>query len=126
MNRKRVVASTVAFLALSTMLAAAQMQMPASDKPSQSSAASKTLTGIVSDSMCGAQHMAKDKTAAECTRECVTKGSKYALVVGEKVYTLEGQEAELDKLAGMQAKVKGKVSGDTIAVQSAESAMKMK
>jgi hypothetical protein len=40
------------------------------------------LTAVVSDSMCGAQHMAKDKTAAECSRECVKSGSKYALVVG--------------------------------------------
>jgi hypothetical protein len=34
----------------------------------------------------------------------------YALVVGKKVYTLEGHEAELDKLAGMRATVKGKVT----------------
>jgi len=47
-------------------------------------------------------------------------------VVGKKVYTLEGHEEELDKLAGMEATVKGKVSGETVAVQSVESAMKMK
>jgi len=44
--------------------------------------------------------MEKDKSTAECTRECVTKGTKYALVVGKKIYTLDGHEAELDKLAG--------------------------
>jgi hypothetical protein len=126
MNTKRIVVNAVAFLALSTMLAAAQMQMPSNDKPSQSSADSKTLTGMVSDSMCGAKHMAKDKSAADCTRECVKQGSKYALVVGKKVYTLEGHEAELDKLAGMQVTVKGNVSGETVAIQSVESAMKMK
>jgi len=68
--------------------------------------------------MCGAHHMAKDKSAAECTRVCVKQGTKYALVVGKKVYTLEGHEAELDKLAGAKATVKGKVTGETIAVQS--------
>lgn len=30
------------------------------------SASNQQLTGVVSDSMCGASHMAKDKTAAEC------------------------------------------------------------
>src|SRR5882724_4819031 len=86
----------------------------------------KTLTGVVSDSMCGDKHMAKDKSATECTRECVKQGAKYALVVGKTVYTLEGHEVELDKVAGMKAIVKGKVSGETVAVQSVESAMKMK
>ena len=130
MNAKRTVANTIGVLAFSTMLMAAQMQMLAStsqaSKPAKSSAATKALTGIVSDSMCGAHHMAKDKSAAECTRACVKQGTKYALVVGKKVYTLEGHEAELEKVAGMKATVKGKVSGETVAVQSVESAMKMK
>jgi hypothetical protein len=87
--------------------------------------AQQALTGMVSDSMCGAQHMARDKSAAECTRECVKQGTKYALVVGKKVYTLEGHEAELDKLTGMKATVKGKVTGETMTVQSVAAAMKM-
>jgi hypothetical protein len=69
--------------------------------------------------------MAKDKSAAECTRVCVKQGTKYALVVGKKVYTLEGHEADLDKLAGMKATVKGSLSGETVIVQSAVAAMKM-
>src|SRR5215472_5875850 len=44
-----------------------------------------------------ASHMAKDKTPAECARMCVKNGMKYALVVGDNVYTLSGHEAELDK-----------------------------
>ena len=78
----------------------------------------KTLTGIVSDSMCGAHHMAKDKSPAECTRICIKQGMKYALVIGSKVYTLEGHESEVDKLAGQKATVKGSVTGETVAVQS--------
>jgi hypothetical protein len=96
---------------------AAQMQMPAS-KPADASAAPKTLTGTVSDSMCGAHHMAKDKSAAECTRECVSKGMNYALIVREKVYTLNGHEAELNKLAGQWATVTGSVMGETVMVES--------
>ena len=44
-------------------------------------AAGKTFTGTVSDAMCGAKH-AMPGAAAECTRGCISKGSKYALVVG--------------------------------------------
>ena len=84
-------------------------------------AKAKTFTGTVSDSMCGAKHM-MEGSAADCTRACVGKGSKYALVVGDKVYTLDASDkaalSELDQLAGEQAKVVGTVDGDTIAVKS--------
>jgi len=49
--------------------------------------------------MCGAHHMVKDKSAADCTRVCVKEGTKYAIVVGEKVYTREGHEERLDQQA---------------------------
>lgn len=76
-----------------------------------------TLTGVVSDQMCGAKHM-MDGGGAKCTRECVKQGSPYALVVGSKVYTLKGHSAELDKMAGQSAVVKGKLSGTTMDVSS--------
>ena len=76
------------------------------------------VTGTVSDAMCGAKHQMAG-SAADCTRACIAHGSKYALVVGDKVYTLEGgDKATLDKLAGEKATVKGTVSGDTINVTS--------
>jgi len=68
--------------------------------------------------MCGAHHMEKGKSAAECTRDCVKKGTKYALVVGKKIYTLDGHEAELDKLAGERAAVKGSLMGEMVMVES--------
>jgi hypothetical protein len=81
----------------------------------------QTFTGEVSDSMCGAKHM-MEGSAADCTRACVGKGSKYALVVGNRVYTLDASDkaslTELDQLAGEQAKVVGTLDGDTIAVKS--------
>ena len=80
--------------------------------------ATQTLTGTVSDAMCGAKHMMKDATAADCTRECVKKGSDFALVSGGKVYTLKGDKAQFDKFAGENVVVKGKVSGTTISVDS--------
>ena len=56
---------------LSTMAASAQ--------------SSQTLTGTVSDAMCGAHHMMQGATAAQCTRECVKQGSDFVLVSGSKV-----------------------------------------
>jgi hypothetical protein len=84
-------------------------------------AADSTMTGKVSDAMCGKKHMMAGNEAA-CTHECVKGGSKYALVVGDKVYTLETTDkAALDKLselAGGNAKVTGEVKGETIAVKT--------
>ena len=92
-------------------------QSAQSQNPRQGTAAIKTLTGVVSDSMCGAKHMA-NKTPAECTRECVKAGSDYALVVGKEVYVLKGDQTAIDKFAGNRATVKGAVSGNTVTVQS--------
>jgi len=82
------------------------------------SAQQQSLTGLLTDSMCGATHMAKDKTPAECARMCVKDGMKYALTVDKKLYTLEGHEAELSRLAGQKVVVKGNINGDTVSVQS--------
>ena len=76
----------------------------------------QTFTGTLTDSMCGVTHMLKDKTSAECTRICVKDGMKYALAVDKKVYTLEGHEPELSKLAGQKVTVKGTLKGDTLSV----------
>lgn len=97
----------------------------ASGLASSAFAAGKTFTGTVSDSMCGAKHaMAGD--AAGCTRACVGKGSKYALVVGDKVYTLDTSDkdalATLDKQAGAKATVTGAEKNNTITVSSVKAA----
>ena len=84
----------------------------------QTSGPQKTLTGVVSDSMCGQTHMMKDKPDAECLRYCVKQGNKYALVVGKSVYTLQGHEAELDKYAAQKVTVKGTLKGETMTVES--------
>lgn len=98
----------------STLLAAALI-------PAAFAAKIQTFTGIVSDAMCGAKHMMPGDDAA-CLRACVQKGSKYALVVGEKVYTLDTKDKatldQLDKLAAAKATVQGEADGDTIEVKS--------
>src|SRR5689334_13119193 len=78
----------------------------------------QTLTGTVSDAMCGAKHMVTNVTPAQCTRECVKQGSDYALVSGGKVYTLKGDTSQIGKYAGQSVTVTGSVSGDTVTVKS--------
>jgi len=82
---------------------------------------SQTLTGQVSDSMCGAKHE-ESSNPANCTRGCVKHGANYALVVGDKVYTLQTTDKtaldSLDKLAGAKATVTGEVDGTTVNVKS--------
>ena len=82
----------------------------------------QTFTGKVSDAMCGAKHTEAGIAPADCVRACVQRGTKYALVVGDKVYNLSTSDRasldELNKLAWEQAKVTGTASGDTISVKS--------
>jgi hypothetical protein len=111
MNVNRIVA---AFLGMQMLVGLAAVPALAAGK-------SQTITGEVSDAMCGAKHEMPGK-AADCTRGCMKHGSKYALVVGDKVYTLEtSDKAALDKLndlAGEKAKVTGEVEGTTMTVKS--------
>ena len=46
----------------------------------------------------------------------------YALIVGSKVCTLEGHEAELDILAGERATVEGSVMREMVMVESVAAA----
>jgi len=82
-------------------------------------AAPQTLTGIVTDNMCGKKHtMMPGKPDSECIRACVKAGSKYALLVGDKVYVLKGDAKQLDSFAGKKIKVSGEMSGTTITLAS--------
>jgi hypothetical protein len=85
----------------------------------------KSYTGVVSDAMCGAKHEMPGDDAG-CTRGCVSKGSKYALVVGDKVYTLDTSDkdalATLDRQAGAKVTVMGTEKDNTITVTSVKAA----
>ena len=88
-------------------------------------AATQTFTGKVSDTMCGAKHH-EGIPPADCVRACVSHGAKYALVVGDKVYTLDTSDkatlGQLNRLAWEEAKVTGTANGDTISVKSVTAA----
>lgn len=88
-------------------------------------AKAQTFTGTLTDAMCGASHMMEGDPAS-CLRTCVNKGSKYALVVGDKVYTLDSSNAAtldaLAKLGAQKVTVKGTADGETITVTSVTAA----
>lgn len=79
-----------------------------------------SYVGVVTDSICGAKHETdSNRTSAECTQLCVKKGGKYVLVDGEKVYTLTGDWSKLSQMAGLRVRIWGKLTGNTLQVDSA-------
>jgi hypothetical protein len=65
-----------------------------------------------------AKHSMTNMSAVDCTRMCVKAGQAFALVVGDKTYNLRGDSADLDKYAAQKVTVKGKLKGNTLAVDS--------
>lgn len=106
------------FAAVAILMVGSAFLASAADKP-------QSFTGKVSDAMCGKAHMMSG-SEADCTHACVGKGSRYALVVDDKVYTLDASDkaalSTLDKLAGGNAKVSGTLNGDTVQVTSVAAA----
>jgi len=76
--------------------------------------------GTVSDSMCGAQHVAASDADKKCVQGCIKHhGAAPVLVVGDKVYKIsaDSQAKVMDHL-GDKVKVEGTLSGDTITITS--------
>ncbi len=69
----------------------------------------KTFVGVITDTMCGDNHVHMNVTPDEkCVRECVKSSSKYkyALHDGKKMYTLSDQQTP-EKFAAQKVKVTG-------------------
>ena len=90
--------------------------------PLLNAAEKKTLTGNITDAKCGVTHKMAGVSAAECTSKCVGMGSKYALVVGDTAYELEGKTGDLKDFAGEKVNVTGTVDGKKIQVESVSKA----
>jgi hypothetical protein len=85
-------------------------------------AAAATFTGVITDEMCGNDHKMMNVTPdTKCVTDCVKAGSKYALLVGTKVYKLSDQAASA-KFPGQKVKVTGTLKDDIITVKSVEAA----
>jgi hypothetical protein len=79
----------------------------------------RVFAGMITDAHCGARHdMDSGMNPTQCAKMCVRNGSKYVLVRGDKRYALEGNESQLDGLAGQRANVAGTLDGNTIKVDS--------
>lgn len=100
--------SLVSLLALTAVIVQAQ--------------SSQKITGTITDAMCGKKHMMQGESAAQCTRECVKKGAAFALISGDKAYTLKGDKAQFDKFAGANVVIEGETSGTTVTVKSIKAA----
>ncbi len=72
---------------------------------------SRTFTGVITDTMCGMNHVHMNIAPDEkCVRECVksSKQYKYALHDGNKMYVLSDQETP-EKYAARKVKVTGQL-----------------
>lgn len=75
----------------------------------------KTITGVVSDTMCGAKHSTASDDAAACVKKCEDAGGKLAVVSNGKVYNTDQQD-KLKGHEGHEVKVTGTVKGDNITI----------
>ncbi|HVL67645.1 MAG TPA: hypothetical protein VM364_10315 [Vicinamibacterales bacterium] len=89
---------SIAIVAAAVLLTAAAPAQP-----------SKTYTGVITDTMCKRDHAQMNITPdAKCVRDCVGDGKtyKYALLVGDDMYTLSDQETPAT-FAAERVQVKG-------------------
>ena len=87
-------------------------------------APSRSFTGVITDSMCVANHkMMRVSPDARCVAECVkaSRTVKYVLFDGKTVYQLSDQQMPA-KFAAQKVKVTGSLSGSTIYVSGIEAA----
>lgn len=79
-------------------------------------AAPKTMTGQISDSLCGKSHAgmgAMGKNPKGCTLACVKSGGKYVFVSGDKIYDIKNQKfAALAANAGANVQLTGNMDND--------------
>jgi len=86
------------------------------------SAATMTMNGTISDSMCGASHAKMTSAHAgltdhACTLGCVKNGAKFVFVSEGKVYQITNQnQPDLMKEAGNAVTVTGDMNGNSITV----------
>lgn len=86
-------------------------------------AATTTVTGLITDDMCGSgKHMMPGKSDAECIRECAKHGAKFAVVSNGKTYVLAGKASDVSALAGKKATVSGDLKGNTLTVSTVAAA----
>ena len=90
------------------------------------SAAPQSWVGKISDSECGAKHMAgaehqTEMSDAACVKACVDKGAKYVFVNDGKVLSISNQDfVDLPTHAGHKVKLTGEMTAGSIQVTKIE------
>lgn len=85
---------------------------------------SRSFTGVITDSMCIANHkMMRISPDSKCIVECVkaSRSVKFVLLDGKTVYQLSDQQTPA-RFAGQKVKVTGQASGNSIQVAAIEAA----
>ena len=120
---KRVLINLGVVAALLLSMLSALATTGTAQKTKAKTAAPKTVTGYISDSSCGLQHM-EGMNEKDCTLMCAKNG-KFVLADRDNkvVYQLDkvGQE-KAGEFAGQKVKITGRVSGKTIGVTTIEAA----
>ena len=77
------------------------------------------MTGVISDSHCGAKHNAASDAAAKCVESCIKGGAEAVFVSGDKVLKLDAASQEKVKgHYGHKVTVTGDVDGDTLKIDT--------
>lgn len=83
-------------------------------------AATQTVTGVITDSMCGATHaMMKGHADADCVRMCVKGSGEYALYDGKSTWKLSDQKTPAS-FAAKRVKVTGTVEKNSMKIKVAK------
>lgn len=83
----------------------------------------ESMSGTISDANCGAKHQAASDSDKACVERCIKRGTAPVFVTGGKVYQISADSKDkVMSLVGQKVTVNGKVTGETIAIESAEAA----
>ena len=108
-------------MAVALVTASGALAFGQKDAEAQEPGQAQTFSGVLTDAHCGPRHSSESHlSAGDCTRMCLTQGSPWALVDGEKIYILTGDSPLLDRVAGERVTVSGTQAGNTIQIQSVQ------
>jgi hypothetical protein len=79
-------------------------------------AAARTYTGVITDTLCGAQHNMKGHSDADCTKMCAKASGQYALFDGQRVLKLSDQKTTA-RYAAQKVKVTGTLNVKTNSIK---------
>lgn len=80
--------------------------------------APETVTGVITDTLCGAHHNMKGHSDADCVKMCVKGSGQYAVFDGQRILKLSDQKTPA-KFAAQRVKVTGIVDEKTNTIKVA-------